>query len=557
MDTQNLALEKAKEELKLGTISTTEFNRLQRNISYTEAEVSKLNNELEGTKTKISSLGSSKFERFSQIGSTLTKSVTLPIMGVVTAFGTLAKKSADTADALFDQSTKIGLSVEALQEWNHTATLMGVSTESMNKAFVKVNGILGDIATGESTKAVDSLKSIGLTIDDLKGKNTDAAFMTIRNALSNVADESIRVGVANEFFGEKIGSEVLPIINSEASAISNLREEARSLGIITTEQAQVTGSFNDTLDQVKQSLTSLGVELSVTLLPIMQSLLEKVRDNLIPTIKGWIDKWNNIDDSTKRMIITLGIVVAAIGPVLTIIGKVGPILKIVSASLKGIGTSGVIAGTGINFATLGIGALIALLATALMSSEKFRALLMKLGETLIRLLSPIMDVVGILIDALEPVLKIIIDLIVMLLEILMPILDIIIMPLITQFQLFASLLEMISPLLIIIAKVLQAVLVPALSLVQKILEPILNIIEKIVGLFSKIFGFVGSLASKIGELFGGGPFGDGYNLKQKESNVITNNNKNSSNTINNVTVNTTSSTFDIDSINKALGGSYI
>ena len=62
-------------------------------------------------------------------------------------------------------------------------------------------------------------------------------------------------------------------------------------------------------------------------------------------------------------------------PVLTIIGKVGPILKIVAVALKGVGAAGAIAGIGINAATLGIGALIAIVVMALMRSEKFKELL--------------------------------------------------------------------------------------------------------------------------------------------------------------------------------------
>ena len=83
---------------------------------------------------------------------------------------------------------------------------MGTSTESLNKGFIKVNGILGDIATGNADKVVDSLALIGLTVDDLKGKNADEAFEIISEALSKVEDEAVRVGVANEFFGEKIGN---------------------------------------------------------------------------------------------------------------------------------------------------------------------------------------------------------------------------------------------------------------------------------------------------------------------------------------------------------------
>lgn len=67
---------KAKTALELGTISTTEFSKLQRNIKYTEAEMSKLNNELERTNSKIVSIGNINFDKFSKLGSTLTKSIT-------------------------------------------------------------------------------------------------------------------------------------------------------------------------------------------------------------------------------------------------------------------------------------------------------------------------------------------------------------------------------------------------------------------------------------------------------------------------------------------------
>ncbi len=318
LDTQNLELEKAKKAVKLGELSETEFNKMKRNVIYTEAQISKLNNELDKTKSNIKSLGNANFDKISKIGSTLTKSITVPVIGAVTALGVLAKKSADTADELSDTSAKLGLSVEALQEWNHVATLSGVSNESLNKGFIKVNSILGDIATGNSSKVVEGLSLIGLSIDDLKGKNADTAFETIRNALSNIKDESIRVGVANQFFGDKIGSDLLPLLNAEKSAINELRKEAVELGIITSDQAKITGSFNDTLDQVKQSATSLAVDISVVVLPIMQSLLEKLRDEIIPTIKSWIDKWNSLDESTKGIILTLGAVITALGPFLMI-----------------------------------------------------------------------------------------------------------------------------------------------------------------------------------------------------------------------------------------------
>ena len=599
LETQNLELEKAKQAVKIGDMSETEFNKLARNVSYTGAEVSKLNIELKNTKGKITELGNANFEKIGKLGSTLTKSITLPILGAISALSGLAVKTAITADEIGDSASKIGLSAESLQEWNYVARISGSSTESLNKAFVKVNGILGDIATGNGDKVSESLGLIGLTVDDLKGKNADEAFDTIRDALAGVKDEAIRVGVANEFFGEKIGSELLPVLTQEAKSISNLRNEARELGIITNEQAQVAGNFTDSLDQTKQALSSLAMNLSMTVLPILQTLLQKVRDEIIPTIKDWIDKWMNLDDNTKKIIITLGAVVAAVGPVLSIVGKVGPLLNMVSMVLKGVGSAGIFAGAGINFATLGIGALIAILAMALFQSEDFRALLARLGETLMQLLPPIMQIVDSLMTALSPILDVIIELVIMLVDMLVPIIEIILQPLMMQIGFIADILELVAPLLEVIGKVLQAILVPAIKVLQKVLEPVMAVVQKIVEFLSTIFEWIGDLGPKMSDIAGnfgdmignitgnisefagniadgvgnfvsgaadkvggffnkiGGFFGDAFNLKQASSISSQSNSSTSNVSTNNITINTTSPTFDIDSINRALGGSVI
>jgi hypothetical protein len=598
LETQNQELEHAKKAVQVGDMSKEEFNKLKRNVQYTEAELAKMNGQLDKTQVKIKQLSNANFAKIGKLGSTLTKSVTVPILGAVSALTAFSIKSAYTADEIGDTAEKLGLSAEAMQEWNHTATILGVSTERMERAFMKVNGILGDIATGNGDKYADSLALIGLSIDDLKGKNADQAFALIRDALSEVEDEAVRVGVANDLLSERVAADIIPVLTQEASVISDLRDEAQELGVVTNEQAAQAGEFTDALDRTKQAVSSLGIDLASTLLPVIQELIIKVRDNVIPTLKNWIEKWNNMDSGTKKIIATLTGLVAAVGPVLAVVGKVGPLLNIASMGLKAVGTSGMFAGVGINAATLGIGALIAILAMALFQSEEFKALLGRLMETFMQLLPPILAIVDSLMTALQPILDVIIDLVVMLVDLLVPILDVILMPLITQIQMFAEILGLLAPLITIVGEVLNAILVPAINVLKTVLEPVLNVVQKIVEFIQKIFEWIGDLPSKIGDFGGkiketfsgvtegisniankvtdgisdfasnaadkvsgffggiGDFFSDTFNLKGS-STVNNSNSSSSSSSTNNITINTTSPTFDVDSINKALGGSVI
>ena len=598
LDTQNLELDKARKAVQIGDMSTEEFNKLKRNVQYTEAELSKLNNELGKTNDKITELSNAKFDKIGKLGSSLTKSVTVPILGAVSALTAFSIKTALAADVIGDSAEKLGLSAEQLQEWNHSAALMGASTDTMRRAFMKVNGVIGDIATGNGDKFSDSLAQIGLSLDDLSGKNTHETFEILRNALSEVEDESVRVGVANDLLGEKIASELMPFLSSEEKAVNDLKAELREMGLVTNEQAAQAGEFADTIDETKQALFSLSVNISSIVLPVLQTLLIKVRDEIVPVLKEWVDKWNNLDSDTKKMIATLVGLVAAIGPVLAIVGKVGPLLNIVAMTLKGVGSAGLFAGAGINFATLGIGALIAILAMALFQSEEFRALLGRLMETFMQLLPPILAIVDSLMTALQPILDVIINLVVMLIDLLVPILDIILMPLIMQVEMFAGILEALAPLITVVGEVLNAILVPAIKILMFVLEPVLNIVQKIIEFIQKIFEWIGELPKKIGDFGGkikdtfsnvtegisniankvtdgigdfasnaaskvsgffggvGDFFSNTFNLKGSSTVNNANSNASTSNT-NNITINTTSPTFDIDSINKALGGSVI
>ena len=109
LDKQNQALEKAKQGLKLGTVSEAEFKKIQRNVSYSEADIKRLNNELTKTKDKIKDLGNVKFDNLAKVGGTLTKGLTIPILGAVAALTALAKKGANTANELSSTAKRNGM----------------------------------------------------------------------------------------------------------------------------------------------------------------------------------------------------------------------------------------------------------------------------------------------------------------------------------------------------------------------------------------------------------------------------------------------------------------
>lgn len=546
-------LEKAKTALELGAISEKEFNQLRRNVQYAEADVAKLNKQIKETDEKIDSLSGIDLSKLSKVGSSLTKYVTAPILGAVSALTALSVKSAATADELGDTASKIGISVESLQKWNYVAKVFAVENEVMLKALTKTNNLLGEISKGNIPGCVTALDTLGISYESLNGLSADAAFEKIRNALAGVEDETLRVGLANEIFGEKIGTDLQQLLSASSSEINNFKNECEELGLITEAEVESSAKFNDELDKVKQQLQTLGVELAQILLPIMTEFLTTLKDSIIPKISEWANKLANMNDTTKKTILVVLGLVAAIGPVIKIITTVVPIVKGLSAALTATGTSGYFAGAGISAATLGIGALIAILVMALTQSEQFKEIIQEIGELLMQLLEPIFEIMEVISDALMPIIEMVMEVLQAVINLLTPILDALLMPISAVLQVIGQILNAFMPLITILANLIKSVIAPVLKVLYALLEPIFTIlnaiIEAIKWILDHTVGWLMDIVNGAIDWFSDTFLGGNSN----ESNQNTVNNQ----TTNNVTINTSSSEFDVDSINEALGGSYL
>jgi phage-related protein/predicted nucleic acid-binding Zn-ribbon protein len=693
LDAQNQRLEEAKKAVSIGAMSEEEFNKMKRGVTYTEAEVANLNNELERTAKKIDALGNAKWDKLAKVGSNLTKYVTVPIAGAVTALTTLTVKSMNTADEIADNASKVYLSAEAYQEWAHACSILAVDTSSMQKAFVKVNSMLGDIASGNTTALAEKLKLVGLTVEDLAGLNTDQAFSKLRDALAGIGDEATRTAVANEIFGDKLGGELTQVLTATSDEISNLRDEAKELGIVTDEQADIAGAFTDQITNLKQSLSSLGYAVAVEVVPVISSIAKVIQEKIVPTVKKWIEAWHNLSSTTKVFIGVLVGVLASIGPILTIVGKIVPMIKSAVATVKALNIVSQVAGKWWL-------ALIAILAVLLLKNDKFKELLttimgvlgglidkvmelvsaivnalmpiitvvVDLLETIIDLvvglvmdiLDPIIDLInviigiiddlipiikeicneltnvlvpiigiikqllgpiseiikiiiglvvqiievvtklidsilsviidiisvigeilGVIIDLivqvidivgeiltpileiimaiLEPILEIItmiIDVISIVMELLSPLINVLLQPLLILLQGVFAIIDAISPVLMVIANIIQAIIVPVLNVLFQILEPILTILNKIIEAIKWLLDKVNSAFGWLGDLFGniGSWFSDTFNLGGGSS---SSSNTTNNQTTNNITVNTTSSEVDVDALNRQLGDDYL
>lgn len=484
LEGQNQKLEEAKKALAIGAISEEEFKALQRSIKYTETDITKLNAELEKTAGKIKGLGAIDVTKLNKIGTNLTKYVTVPILGAVSALGALTIKSMETADAIADNASKAYLSAEAYQKWSHTFKLLAADEAVLQKTFVKLNGILGDIASGNGSRYEEYLNKIGLSTNDLIGLDSDQAFSLIRDSLSSLEDQTLRVAVANELFGDKIGAELAQVIGATAGEIDNLHQEVASLGVVTSEQAEQAGKFNDSLDNLKKTISVISVEIGITFLPILQGLVDVFQNKMVPIIRSVISWWSNLSNSTKKFIGILLAVAAAIGPFLVAMSKALPLIDKLKTGLALFKSGGMFAGLGIG--KLAIIGLVATLAVLLLQNEKFRETLVELGSALKEILNPIIAIVGELVERLVPVINILMELVKRLIDALVVLLQSLLDPLI---QIIRVVVEVAEVLLAIIIDLAMQILPP----LMKILDVVINLILSLVPIIEMLIDIIGNV----------------------------------------------------------------
>ena len=486
LEEQKRQLELAKEDVKLGTVSQQEFNKMQRAVQYTEAEVAKLNKELKDTEGKISALGKVDVSKLSSIGSALTKYITVPVTAAVSAMGALALKTTETVNQMSDTAKQLGVGLEAMQKWEYAAKQLGSETQYLDKAFQKVNSLLGQIANGDDVS--EELAKIGLTMDDLAGLDAESAFAKIRGAISQVGDAATRTALANQFFGDKLGTQLAPVLSATEEELQAWMEEAEKVGIVSEEDAEVTGALGNEIYALKQAFLSLRTELATALAPIITKIVNFLRDTIIPKVKELIAKFKEMSTGLKAFIGIITGLLAAIGPILTIVAKaiqtfskLKEVLGTVSEAFKAIKGSA----AGGPWAIL-----IAVIAILLLQNENFRALLKRILEIVQQLISKIMELVQKIIEKLKPILDLLMNVINQIIDVLVEvidgILDAVMMVLDEVVKLLESLIEPITRIL----EMLTAILVPITQLIAKILQVVAKILQLVIRLVVQIIEVV-------------------------------------------------------------------
>lgn len=302
IDPSNLKLAGASAENVKRQIELTnkQIEVLKERLSQTKDSTSdifiKLNNQLEIAESKINTLNkelvkinNAKFDSIQKSLSGVTK-IAQALLGALVGVGAALIKLGGDLKAL---SIKTGVTVEEIQQLDYVFEQLTGTSGQFQDVLKATITLLGLVAKN-SARASANLASIGLTLDDIRGKSPEDALMIIIDALKQIDDTDKRLAAASALFGS-LGTVISNFTELSQEEINALIADLEELGIVSDESATAALELKRAWNALMREFKAVIIQLGVDLLPLFRTLIE-LAINLVP------------------ILVTIGNVLTAIGP---------------------------------------------------------------------------------------------------------------------------------------------------------------------------------------------------------------------------------------------------
>ena len=318
---------------KAGNVDTDGYRRLETELAKTETTATKLKEQLkEVDKIKLDNAykGVNNLSKSLEKAAKKTTLLSASAVGAIAGINKLAKDAVETGDTIQTTADQYNLSAEAIQKWNYVALQSDVPADKLYKAMTKSRDAIGTaLADGTSTgrKALEAL------VGDLTKVPTDTegAFNTVIMALAGVEDKTLQAYYANEIFGERVATELIPLLNQGAEGLEELGKEFEVVGYLSNEQVRALADYDNELNKFNTRLSNAKTELGLSMIPIMERFVDLLENFVIPATKNLTRWFNSLSPAMQNVVFGGLLLVAALSPILLILSKiVGVFPKLIS-----------------------------------------------------------------------------------------------------------------------------------------------------------------------------------------------------------------------------------
>ena len=263
---------------------------------------------------------------------------------VLNAYGLEASDAEHVSDVLISTQNKGKTTVNELAasmgKIIPTANAMGVSLEDLGTgySYLTASGIATAEATTYMNGMFNELGKSGTKVSDILKQKTGKSFQELMKSgysvrdvldiLQQSADET-GVGFNDLWSSQEAGKAALALLNTETEDYNATLKDFQTTEGDTEEAFNKMANTTEfklkvALQNGKNALIQLGDSLKTMLLPFIEKGVEWLKK-----LNTWL---SSLDESEKEQIVKIAAIVAAIGPVLLILGKVTTTIRTVIGS---------------------------------------------------------------------------------------------------------------------------------------------------------------------------------------------------------------------------------
>ena len=306
--------------------------------------------------------------------------VSAGLVGTINGFGDSFSNASTYADVFANACNNSALDVNGLSDAMSVAapifSAAGYSVKDaslymgvMANAGIDANTAANALKTGmarlvsPSKDAAGWMEKLGIEVTNADGSMKDSVTVQkeLHDAFSGLS-ESEQIAAASAIFGKNQMSNWLALINTAPEDVASLSSAIGEEGTASKMAGDMMEGFGGSIEKLKSSVDVAATSLGEALAPTISVVADGIQKA--------VDWFNSLDESQQQLIAKIGLIVAAVGPVLLVGGKlligIGQFLTYAPkiASFGGIVAKGfgiaktAIAGLSFNPVVLGIGAAI-------------------------------------------------------------------------------------------------------------------------------------------------------------------------------------------------------
>ena len=173
--------------------------------------------------------------------------------------------TAEYGDNIDKMSQKMGLSIEAYQEWDAVMQHSGTSMESMQASMKTLAN-----AVENGNKA---FQRIGLTQEELANMSQEEIFDATIAGLQNVEDETERTYLAGQLLGRG-ATELGALLNTSAEETQAMKDRVHELGgVMSDEAVKSAAAYQDQLQDMQTAFSGLSRNMLSEFMPSMTTVM--------------------------------------------------------------------------------------------------------------------------------------------------------------------------------------------------------------------------------------------------------------------------------------------